>query len=73
MDQLWLFVVGVLLSAVGFLAVFVLNGIKKEISEIKSSLGLLEKDMRNGVSDLDRRITRVELKCENNHAHAHAQ
>ena len=70
MEQLWVFVIGVLLSVIGFLAVFVLNGIKKEIGEIKGSLGLLEKDMRAGVTELDRRVTRVELKCENNHAHA---
>ena len=41
MEQLWIFVVGVLLTVCGFLSVFVLNGIKKEMGEIKSSIGLL--------------------------------
>ena len=67
MDQLWLFVVGALLSACGFFAVFILNSVKSDLKEIKSHLNLLEKDWRDGVADLDRRVTRVESKCESNH------
>ncbi len=56
-------IVPYLLTALGFLAVYVLNGIKAEIKEIKSTIGKLEADMRGGVASLDRRVAVVEAKC----------
>lgn len=58
-----------LLAVVGFLAVFVLNSIKSEIRDIKKSLIGLEKDMRDGVGGLDRRITYVEAHLQENGYH----
>lgn len=52
-------------ASLGFLAVWVLNSIKQEIRDIRVSLGALEKDLRDGVSDLDRRVTHMEAKCSN--------
>ncbi len=52
-----------LLTALGFLAVYVLNGIKTEIKEIKSTVGKLEADMRGGVANLDRRVAVMEERC----------
>lgn len=53
-----------LLTALGFLAVYVLNGIKSEIKEIKATIGKLEADMRGGVASLDRRMAVVEERCK---------
>lgn len=50
-------------AILGFLAVFVLNNIKQEMRDIKTSLNSLEKDMREGVSSLDRRVTIMETRC----------
>lgn len=55
-------------AVLGFLAVYVLNNIKQEMSDIKLSLNSLERDMREGVSNLDRRVTVMETRCESNHA-----
>ena len=60
-----------LLAIAGFLAVYVLNSIKGEIRDIKTSLAGLEKDMRGVVAglekdmnislaSLDRRVTEIE-------------
>lgn len=51
-------------SVIGFLAVFILNGIKGEIKEVKKSLAGLERDMRDGVAALDRRVAVIEARCE---------
>lgn len=56
-----------ILATLGALAVYVLNSIKQEMRDIKESLGALEKDMRMGVSELDRRVTRIETRCGGNH------
>ncbi len=58
-----------LLTVIGFLAVFVLNGIKSEIKEVKITVKALESDLRGGVTELDRRLTKLETKCDANHAH----
>lgn len=71
MNDISLFVIGSLLSLCGVLAVIVLNGIKGEIKEIKVSLGSLESDMREGVANLDRRMTRIEERCA--HCRDHTQ
>lgn len=56
-----------LLTVIGFLAVYVLNGIKSEIKEVKITVKALESDLRGGVSELDRRITKLEARCESHH------
>lgn len=56
-------------AILGFLAVYVLNSIKQEMRDIKTSLNSLERDMREGVSSLDRRVTIMETRCSSNHGH----
>ena len=51
-------------SLIGFLVVYVLNSIKQEIRDIKTSLTTLEADLHTGVSSLDRRITIIETRYE---------
>jgi hypothetical protein len=73
-----LFAVGVLLSMIGFLMVFVLNGIKGEIRDVNDKLERIEGDLHKRVSDIDRRhqdsmtehdrrISRIEARCEAKH------
>ncbi len=57
-----------LLAVLGFFATYVLNGIKSEIKEVKQSLQSLEKDLRDGVSSLDRRVTAIEARCSVKHS-----
>lgn len=52
-----------LTSIIGFLIVYVLNGIKGEIKEVKVSVNSLEKDIREAINSLDHRITVVEYRC----------
>ena len=56
-------VLNVLLAACGFLAVFVLQGIKGEIRDLRSALSCIERDFREGLSGLDRRVGKIETKC----------
>ena len=56
-------------AVIGFLAIYVLNSIKQEIKDIKVSLMGLEKDMRDGVGGLERRITIVETNFDNHVKH----
>ncbi len=56
-----------LLTVIGFLAVYVLNGIKSEIKEVKVTVKALESDLRGGVTELDRRLTKLETKCAAHH------
>lgn len=56
-----------LLTLIGFLAVYVLNGIKSEIKDVKLTVQALEKDLRGGVANLDRRVAVIEAKCNINH------
>ena len=58
-----------IMAVLGFLIVFVLNGIKSEIKEVKGSLQALEKDLRDGVASLDRRVSIIEARCEDRHLH----
>lgn len=51
-------------TIIGFLIVWVLNNIKDEIKEIKTTVTELNTDMRGGVSELDRRVLRLELNCK---------
>lgn len=63
MMELFYFIVGTLLAVCGALAVMVLNGIKGEMQEIKTSLSSLETDMRDGLSGLGTRVTLLEARC----------
>jgi hypothetical protein len=56
-------VVTVLMTVVGFLIVYVLNGIKSEIRDTKTAVQNLETDLRGGMASLDRRMTMVEMRC----------
>lgn len=62
-------VIPYLLAIIGFFAIYTLNGIKSEISEMKNSLKGLENDLRGGVASLDRRITALEARCEARQCH----
>ena len=49
-------------TVIGFLIVWVLNGIKSEIKDVKTTVGSLEKDLREGITGLDRRVTKLETE-----------
>ncbi len=60
-----------LLTIIGFLVVYTLNGIKNEIKDVKVTVGKLETDLRGSLSNLDRRqaddaarIAALEARCE---------
>lgn len=68
-----------LLTVIGFLIVFVLNGIKGEIKEIKGQLGKIETDLHRRVTvidtrhqevqvDFERRLSHVEARCSIKHS-----
>ena len=52
-----------LTTVIGFLIVWVLNGIKSEIKDVKTSVYNLEKDLRDSQAELEHRVTRVEAGC----------
>lgn len=56
-----------MITLLGFLSVYVLTGIKAEISAVKTSLGTIEKDLRNGISSLDRRVSHLEGVVQTEH------
>jgi hypothetical protein len=60
-----------LTTVIGFLIVWVLNGIKGEIKEVKTSVYSLEKDLRDGMAGLDRRVTHLEAGCDYMHNRNH--
>lgn len=59
-----------LLGALGFLAVYTLMGIRAEIRDLSSTMKKLENDLRGQLSELDRRVTRVESRCDSRHGGA---
>jgi len=70
--------IGILLSVIGFLIVFVLNGIKGEIRDVNMKLEKIESDLHQRVTDVDRRqreqnveferrISKIEARCEAKH------
>jgi len=61
------YIITILLGIIGFLAIWVLNSIKNEISEMKMSVKGLEKDIRSNLSDHDRRLTIIETGCRMQH------
>lgn len=52
-----------LTTIIGFLIVYVLNGIKAEIKDVKNTVQGLEQDLRAGITALDRRVTKIEVSC----------
>lgn len=68
-------IIGVLLTVVGFLIVYILNGIKGEISEVKTTVTNLKDDLHQSVKDVDRRVDEIKLdvtelktRCDLRHA-----
>ena len=53
-----------LTTIIGALIVIVLNGIKSEIREVKTTLTSVEKDLREGINSLDHRVAVIETRCE---------
>lgn len=81
-QELVLFGIGVLLAVIGFLIVFVLNGIKGEIRDVNDKLEKIESDLHKRVSDIDRRhqdqmvdidrrVSKIEARCEIVHKDDH--
>lgn len=58
-----------LLTTIGFLLIYVLNGIKGELKELRMFIATLENELRGGIAGLDRRLTVMETKCKAEHAH----
>ena len=54
-------------TVIGFLIVWILNGIKTEIREVKTSVRTLEGDLRNSHNDLSSRVTRLEADADHFH------
>jgi hypothetical protein len=73
METYILFGTGVLLSTIGFLIVYVLNGIKAEISEIKGQLSKIEADLHGRISDIDRRNQNQNVEIERRLSHIEAR
>lgn len=57
-----------LMAVIGFLIIYVLNGIKGEIKDVKTVVQGLERDMRDGITGLDRRVTAIESRCQAYHS-----
>lgn len=49
-----------LIAIIGFFGVYTLKEIKDEIKELKQTVKDLEKDLRAGLTSLDRRVTKLE-------------
>ena len=49
-----------LIAIIGFFGVYTLKAIKDEIKELKQTVKDLEKDLRAGLTSLDRRVTKLE-------------
>jgi len=69
MELIALHVLPYFTTAIGFLIVYVLNGIKAEIKDVKNSVRSLEEDLRGGITQLDRRVTKIEAGCSYMHGH----
>ena len=63
--EIWLFSLGAALAVIGSLSVIILNSIKDQIKALNDSMQDLNKDLREGITMLDRRVTIVEGKMEN--------
>ena len=54
----------IMTTVIGFLIVYVLNGIKGEIKEIKGKLDKIEGDLHERINDNDRRHTTMLVDVE---------
>ena len=52
-----------LMAIIGFLIVHVLNGIKSEIKEVKTSVYCLGKDLRDTLDNHADRLVAIETRC----------
>lgn len=71
--QLEFYIITVLMAIIGFLGVYVLNDIKGEIKEMKDSVKGLERDIRESLSSLDRRLTIIETGCRIQHESSNSE
>lgn len=55
--DIWLFILGIMCAMIGFMAVWILNSINRDIKELKGALMV--------IPGLDRRLTAVEYHLEN--------
>lgn len=53
-----------LATVIGFLIVWVLNEIKAEIREVKTTVKSMERDLGEKHSDLESRVIKLETGCE---------
>ena len=60
--EVWLFVLGVTLAAIGAMALWILNSIKDEVKEISGEL-------RTSITTIDRRVTFLEAENPGYHQH----
>jgi len=60
--EVWLFVLGVTLAAIGAMALWILNSIKDEVKEISGEL-------RTSITTIDRRVTFLEAGNPGCHQH----
>ncbi len=59
MDQVFPY----LMSGIGFLVVYVLMGIKNEVSELKTSLGKLEDEVWPRINHLEVTVSKIQTMC----------
>lgn len=57
----------IVIAALGFLIVYTLTGIRTNIRDLAATMKKLESDLRGQLSELDRRVTRVETNCDARH------
>ena len=62
--EIWLSVLGASMAVIGSLSVIILNSIKDQIKDMNGSIKELNKDMREGVTGLDRRVLIVEEQIQ---------
>lgn len=60
--EIWLFVIGTALTAIGAMALWILNSIKDEVKEISGEL-------RTQITTIDRRVTFLEAGSPGHHQH----
>lgn len=66
-----------LLAAIGVLLSWIMQGISRKMSDLSTGLkavnetmGAIERDLRGGMAALDRRVTKIETRCELKHGQA---
>ncbi len=64
--EVWLFVIGATLTAIGAMALWILNSIKDEVKEISGEL-------RSQITTIDRRVTFLEAGSPGLHQHFRMQ